>query len=73
MSPVGVNSDIINDGVNGYLANNNKEWVEKISALIDSAELRKEIGKNGRKTIEESYSINSLSPKYLNYFNDIID
>lgn len=59
MSPVGVNTEIIQDGVNGYLASTENEWVEKLSMLIESKELRKTIGEAGRKTIEEKYSLNS--------------
>ena len=65
MSPVGVNSEIISDGVNGYLANNNNEWVEKISLLIENQELRKQIGTEARKTVEQKYSVNSQKEKYL--------
>jgi glycosyltransferase involved in cell wall biosynthesis len=56
MSPVGVNTEIIQDGKNGYLANTDDEWVDKISALIESPELRKTLGENGRKTVFDKYS-----------------
>lgn len=59
MSPVGVNIDIIEDGKNGYLANSDNEWVNKLSLLIDSEELRKSIGRAGRATIEERFSLDS--------------
>jgi glycosyltransferase involved in cell wall biosynthesis len=57
MSPVGVNKDLIVENENGFLAANENEWVEKISALIDSEGLRMRIGKAGRKTILEHYSV----------------
>ncbi len=55
-SPVGVNSEIIRDGVNGCLASTENEWVEKISRLIEDEELRKRIGMAGRRTVEEKFS-----------------
>ncbi|MEN8251770.1 MAG: glycosyltransferase family 4 protein, partial [Bacteroidota bacterium] len=44
MSPVGVNTEIIQDGENGFLASSDKEWVDKISRLIESSELREKLG-----------------------------
>lgn len=72
MSPVGVNTEIIDDGVNGFIAMDLNSWVEKLSLLIDSYPLRCELGKNGRKTIEERYSFDSQKNRYLKLFNDIL-
>jgi glycosyltransferase involved in cell wall biosynthesis len=55
-SSVGVNTEIITDGVNGFLAGTEDEWVEKLTALIDSPSLRVEMGAAGRRTVEERYS-----------------
>ena len=73
MSPVGVNNDIIEDGVNGFLAKTDNEWVEKLSKLIESKEKREELGLMGKKTVEEKYSLNSQKEKYLNYFEECLD
>jgi glycosyltransferase involved in cell wall biosynthesis len=72
MSPVGVNAEIINDGVNGFLASEHTEWVNKLSKLIESEELRKQIGIESRKTVEENYSVNANREKYLFYFNQVV-
>lgn len=71
VSPVGVNSEIVSDGVNGFLANSEEEWVEKLSLLIDNPELRKKIGIQARKTVEEKYSFESNKNKYLEIFNTL--
>jgi len=68
MSPVGVNSDIIQDGENGFLASSTEEWVEKLSILIEDEQLRKRIGKEGRKTVEKYYSVEANKEKWLNVF-----
>ncbi len=72
MSPVGVNKDIIQDGENGFLAETEDEWFEKLSQLIESSALRKKLGENGRKTIEEKYSVKANAPIYLRLFNELI-
>jgi glycosyltransferase involved in cell wall biosynthesis len=70
MSPVGVNTEIIRDGENGYLASDENEWMEKLSLLIGSKELREKIGKAGRRTVEETYSIEAQMNNYLQLFKD---
>lgn len=72
MSPVGVNTEIIQDGVNGFLANNPTEWIDKLSTLIESKELRDNIGLEGRKTVENKYSVIANRDKYLESFTQLI-
>ena len=68
MSPVGVNTDIIRDGENGFLANAEGEWIEKISRLIESKDLRIKIGRAGRETVEKRFSIQSQKNNFLALF-----
>jgi glycosyltransferase involved in cell wall biosynthesis len=72
MSPVGVNSEIIQDGENGFLASTEGEWVEKLSLLIEHEDLRVKLGKAGQKTVEEKYSVNALKDQYVQYFLNLI-
>lgn len=72
MSPVGVNTEIISDGINGFLADSEDEWVNKISLLIENPELRHNLGKAGRKTVEERYSFNVWKNKYVELFNNLL-
>jgi glycosyltransferase involved in cell wall biosynthesis len=55
-SPVGIIGELIQDGVNGFLANTEQEWIEKLSKLIEEPELRKQMGARARATIAEKYS-----------------
>ncbi len=73
MSPVGVNSEIIQDGENGFLATTTEEWVDKISRLIESEELRKKVGKAARQTVIEKYSVEALKPVYLSEFRKLLN
>lgn len=69
-SPVGVNREIVRDGVNGYLAETEEEWVSKLSFLIKDASLREKIGRQARKTVEENYSVSVTVPKFLEVFRN---
>ncbi len=68
MSPVGVNTKILTHGVNGFLASTKEEWVNYLSQLIDSSELRISLGEAGRKTVEAFYSVEGNKEKYLALF-----
>jgi glycosyltransferase involved in cell wall biosynthesis len=72
MSPVGVNSEIIIDGENGFLADSTNEWVSKLSLLIESEALRKELGIKGRQTVLNKYSVEANKQLYLKYFNSLL-
>lgn len=67
-SPVGVNSTIIKDGENGFLADGKDEWIAKLKRLIHSADLRRQIGLAGRETVEDEYSAKVVAPRVLEVF-----
>lgn len=64
-SPVGVNNKIISDGINGYLAKNNEEWVAKIRNLICFPNEHVEMIELARKTVENEYSIEVNAKKLI--------
>jgi len=70
-SPVGINGEIINDGVNGFLADSDEEWIEKLSQLIENEALRQRLGFMGRKTVEERYSIKVNRSKLLEILHKV--
>jgi glycosyltransferase involved in cell wall biosynthesis len=72
MSPVGVNNQIIQHGVNGFLPSTNNEWEELLIQLIENQELRLRIGAEGRKTIEDRYSVKSQQATYLKIISEVV-
>jgi len=60
-SPVGINTELIQDGVNGFLASIIDEWLEKLSLLVMEPMLRKELGIRGWKTAQQ-YTIEAQFP-----------
>lgn len=71
MSPVGVNTDIVVHGENGFLASTEDEWVDRLSQLIEDAELRRRMGAAGRQTIIDGYSVLSQRDRYLSLFRSL--
>jgi glycosyltransferase involved in cell wall biosynthesis len=67
-SAVGVNSEIISHGQNGFLASNEEEWIKYLSLLVTDAELRRELGRKGRETVVSKYSVEANRNKYLSVF-----
>lgn len=71
-SPVGVNSTIIKDGENGYLAEASEEWIEKLKRLLHSPELRRKLGRAGRETVECEYSAKVVASRVLDIFRSSV-
>ncbi len=72
-SPVGVHKEIIQNGINGFLAGSEQDWIEKLSTLIENDQLRECMGKSGRETVEKRYALRNMSPKLLKYLLSVID
>ncbi|MBM4276288.1 MAG: glycosyltransferase family 4 protein [Deltaproteobacteria bacterium] len=64
-TPVGVNREIVKDGVNGFWAQNEAQWEDRLLKLIHERELRKEMGLKGREIVERNYSIEANAPRLL--------
>lgn len=64
-SRAGMNCEVINDGVDGYLANETDEWVDKLSALIREKDLRQKMGRSARRKVVEEYELKKMAPKLV--------
>lgn len=68
-SPVGVNTEIIQNEINGYLCRTEREWRTALTRLIEDKNLRKRIGAAGRKKINSNYSVSSNCSVFLGLFS----
>jgi glycosyltransferase involved in cell wall biosynthesis len=68
ISSVGVNKQIIEDGVNGFLAKTTEDWEHALSRLVEDEVLREKFGKEGRRTVEDHYSILSNAENFFSLF-----
>ena len=72
-SPVGMNSQIVEDGVSGFLPSSDQQWLECIARLIQNRDLRRSMGLSGRRRVEQRYSAELLTPKYLEIFSRLME
>ena len=70
-SPVGINCELVQHGVNGYLAKDDKDWIEILSKLIENDLLRKKIGNQARIIAEQNYTFEINSEIIIDKINKI--
>lgn len=70
-SPVGVNAEIVEHGVNGFLAETADDWSRALKALISNPELRWKMGAAGRKRVEERYSLQVYGPRVASLLKEV--
>jgi glycosyltransferase involved in cell wall biosynthesis len=64
-SPVGANTEAVQDGINGFHATDVDDWERGLERLIVSPELRATFGAQGRLHVEERYSLRRYRADYL--------
>lgn len=72
VSPVGVNKIILDKAQVGYGALRIQEWVDAMVSLLENRDLAAEIGANGRKLVEEEYSLGSVAGAWAKVLRDQI-
>lgn len=65
-SPVGECRYVIKEGLNGFFASDEDDWIKKLSTLIEDKRMRRRIGRNGRKLVEDRYSIKACGERLKN-------
>lgn len=71
VSPVGVNRQIIRDGVDGYHCESILDFTVKLADLARNETLRKEMGANALKRVHDLYSVDVLTNEYERVFKEI--
>ncbi len=62
-SPVGANSEIVRDGIDGFWATSQADWIAALTKLIDDSALRLRLGSAGRERVETLYSLHVAAPR----------
>jgi len=68
-SPVGVHHQIIQHGVNGYLAGAPVEWESYLRELIANTALRQQLGNAGRALVQQRYDIHQAAARVASVLN----
>ena len=69
----GTNYRIMENGIQGFLALTNEEWLESLIILVNDIELRRRMGIEGRKRVEQMFSIEANFQKYYSVFNTVLE
>jgi len=70
-SPVGFNCELVQHGVNGFLADSPAEWQECLSRLLQDPALRLRMGEQGRQLVVKEYSLRPAFARFLNVINSL--
>ncbi len=74
VSNVGSSSDVVRDGITGYVVRNNaQEWCKYLIKLIENKELREILGKAASARILERYSADAQSKNYIKLFSNSVE
>jgi glycosyltransferase involved in cell wall biosynthesis len=69
--PVGVNSEIVQNGENGYLVSKDLNWYSALEKLLLNQSLRHEMGKQGRIRFEKLYSLERWQGDLYRFFQAV--
>lgn len=73
VSPVGVNSDVLDLGKVGFGPTDANDWFEALSELYENRELAAKMGDDGRRIVEEHYSVHANVEKLADVFQTVAD
>lgn len=71
VSGFGENTFIVKDGENGFVANSEKEWADKIKMILSDNKTRKTVGEFARRHIAEHFSIKKRAEQLVDIIRKI--
>jgi len=72
-SPVGVNKEIVEHGVNGFLARDTEEWIQYLETLKENSDLCHKMGTAGRKKVESEFSLHKMAPRLVDLMKRVAE
>lgn len=71
-SPVGVNTEMVGEGLNGFLASTADQWRHALYRLTEDSDLRSRMGMEGRKVAISDYSLAAHAPRIVGIMRDCL-
>jgi glycosyltransferase involved in cell wall biosynthesis len=68
---IGPITDIVEDGVNGFLVDTTEEWHERLETLVTDREVREAMGQSARATVVERFSFGAQMPNVASVFEEV--
>jgi len=69
-SGVGMNTAVVENGINGFLATTVQEWQQTLEKLILDEELRQKLGDAGRRKVVSEYNLQQQSKLLISVLNE---
>jgi glycosyltransferase involved in cell wall biosynthesis len=63
-------TEVIQHGENGFLADSADEWTLALEALLEDRTLKERLSREGKRTIEERYSLKVHAPRLANVLEE---
>lgn len=64
-SPVGMNTKVVHPGENGFLADDQNQWLKSLEEIISDSRKCHTFGVHGRQLIEKEYTVQSSAQKLI--------
>ena len=71
-SAVGANKEVIEHGETGFLAEDQDAWLEAVGKLVNSRQLREQMGESARMRAKERYSSDATTRQSLSSLDQLL-
>lgn len=72
-SPVGANCQIVDHGVNGYLATSQEDWYSYLLSLVRGNASCFKMGRSGRQKVLDHYSLESQASRVVGLIKEVVN